>query len=369
MKWPCIRCKAGLLTGLTAILCLSAAVLGQDAKKQLLPASTRILQRPAADETIKSINDEYSQQVQALERRRLERLERLAARQNPADAAATYEQLFRLAAAANIYADAEQAADTVVKTGSPAVLTRALAHLVKVIAAADRGAFEQSLESLKLAVAEKTQAAQTGPPGAQLSTTEIVAICDAYYQRLIQGAQYDNAKKALQVLLASTQNSILKAFLSSRLTRLEQIGKPAPAISGTDLDGKPFNLTDAKGKVVLVVFWASWSLPSGAEIDSLQQVAELYRAQGFQIVGINLDTLQDDGNNLATVMPNIRHFLLDHNVRWPTLVNGQGDKDYAKAYGITEIPANIVVGRDGTITHIDLVTKNFEAMIGQAVRQ
>jgi peroxiredoxin len=357
------------LTGLTTILCLSAAVLGQDAKIQLVPAPTRVLQRPAADETIKSINDEYSQQLQALERRRLERLERLAARQNPADAAATYEQLFRLAAAANIYADAEHAADTVVKGGSPAVLTRALAHLVKVIAEADRGAFEQSLESLKLAIAEKTEAAQSGPPGAQLSTTEIVAICDAYYQRLIQGAQYERAKKAIQVLLASTQNSILKAFLSSRLTRLEQIGKPAPAISGTDLDGKPFNLTDAKGKVVLVVFWASWSLPSGAEIDSLQQVADLYRAQGFQIVGINLDTLQDDGNNLATVMPNIRHFLLDHNVRWPTLVNGQGDKDYAKAYGITEIPANVVVGRDGTVTRIDLVNKNLEAMIGQAVRE
>ena len=240
---------------------------------------------------------------------------------------------------------------------------------MKVIAEADRGAYEQSLESLKSAAAEKTEVARTGPPAAQLSSTEIVAICDAYYQRLIQGAQYEKAKRALQVLLTSTQNSILKGFLSSRLTRLEQIGKPAPAISGTDLDGKPFNLADAKGKVVLVDFWASWSLPSGAEIDALQQVAELYRAQGFQIVGVNLDTLQNDGNSLATVMPNIRHFLLDHNVRWPTLVNGQGDKDYAKAYSITEIPANVVVGRDGTVIHIDLVSKNLEATIGQAVRQ
>jgi thiol-disulfide isomerase/thioredoxin len=369
MRWPRFSGKVVFLTGLTAVLCLPASALAQELKVQLVPAPTRVFQPPAADESVKSINDEYSQQVQVLERRRLERLGRLAARQNPADAAATYEQLFRLAAAANMYADAEQAADTVVKAGSPALITRALAHLVKVVAESDRGAYEQSLETLRQAVAEKTHAAQTGPPGSQLSTTEIVAICDAYYQRLIQGAQYDKAKKALQVLLASTQNSILKAFLSSRLTRLEQIGKPAQAIVGTDLDGKSFNLADAKGKVVLVVFWASWSLPSGAEIDSLQQVAELYRAQGFQIVGINLDTLQDDGNNLATVMPNIRHFLLDHNVRWPTLINGQGDKDYAKAYNITEIPANFVVGRNGTVTHIDLVSKNLESMIGQAVRE
>jgi len=344
-------------------------VLGQEVKIKLVETTTRVLQAAAPNESVKAINEDYSRQVQALERLRLERLAGLAVRQNAADAAATYEQLFRLAAAANMYADAEQAADIVVKAGSPAFITRALAYLVKVIALADRGAYDQSLESLKLAVAEKAQAAQAGPAGAQLSTTEIVAICDAYYQRLIQGGQYENAKKALQVLLASSQNSILKGFLSSRLTRLEQIGKPAPAISGTDLDGRPFNLADAKGKVVLVVFWASWSLPSGAEIDSLQQVAELYRAKGFEIVGINLDTLQEDGNTLATVMPNVRHFLLDHNVRWPTLINGQEDKDYAKAYSITEIPANVVVGRNGTVTQIDLVTKNFESMIGRAVAE
>ena len=81
------------------------------------------------------------------------------------------------------------------KNGSPALITRALAHLVKVIAEADRGAYDQSLESLKLAVAEKAQAAPTGPTGAQLSTTEIVAICDAYYQRLIQGAQYEESQE------------------------------------------------------------------------------------------------------------------------------------------------------------------------------
>jgi hypothetical protein len=61
--------------------------------------------------------------------------------------------------------------------------------------------------------------------------------------------------------------------------------------------------------------------------------------------------------------------LLDHNVRWPTLVNGPADKDYAKAYSITEIPANVVVGRNGTVTNIDLVSKNLEALIGQAVRE
>ena len=110
---------------MTTILCLPAVILAQDAKTELVPAPTRLLQQPAANVSVKSINDDYIQQVQALERRRLERLGQLAARQNPADAASTYEQLFRLAAAANMYADAEEAANVVVKAGSPALITRA----------------------------------------------------------------------------------------------------------------------------------------------------------------------------------------------------------------------------------------------------
>jgi thiol-disulfide isomerase/thioredoxin len=145
------------------------------------------------------------------------------------------------------------------------------------------------------------------------------------------------------------------------------VGKPAPAIQGTDFEGKPFSLADAKGKVVLVVFWASWCLPCAAEIESLQQVAESFGGRGLQIVGINLDALQDGGQKLETVMPNIRHFLLDHNVGWPTLINGQGDKDYAKAYGVDEVPANVLIARDGTVSHIDLVRKNLEPVIARAV--
>ena len=59
-------------------------------------------------------------------------------------------------------------------------------------------------------------------------------------------------------------------------------------------------------------------------------------------------------------MPNIRRFLLDHNVRWPNLINGTGAHDYAKAYGVTEIPTNVLIGRDGNVIHLDLSRKNLE---------
>ena len=66
-------------------------------------------------------------------------------------------------------------------------------------------------------------------------------------------------------------------------------------------------------------------------------------------------------------MPNIRRFLLDHNVTWPNLINGPGDRDYAGAYGVTQIPANVLIGRDGTVIHLDLTRSNLEAAVEKAV--
>ena len=83
-------------------------------------------------------------------------------RQDPAAAAATYEQIFRLAIAGNLFVDAGPIAEAVVKKGSPSPATSVLANLVKIIAEADRGAYEQSLESLRQAVAEAGKAADGG---------------------------------------------------------------------------------------------------------------------------------------------------------------------------------------------------------------
>ena len=368
MRRTCFIRITGVLTALTGLLTLPALAIGQDLAGRQEPTTAKGGRpTPGAASDLKSIDDDYARQLLALERQRLERLERLAARQTPPDAAVTYEKLFRLAIAANLFREAEPAAKTVVTKGSPSLVATGLADLVNIIAEVDRGAYDQSLESLRQAVAARAKAAENGTPGAELPTDEVVAICDAYYQRLIEGGQFENARKALNILLEQTQRPALKEFSASRLRRLDLVGKPAPPIKGTDLDRKPFDLADAKGKVVLVIFWASWCLPSAAEIESLQEVEEAYRARGLEMVGINLDGLSDGGQKPESALPNIRHFLLDYNVRWPTLVNGQGDKDYAKAYGVTEIPANVLIGKRGTVVQIDLVPKNLETTIAKAV--
>jgi thiol-disulfide isomerase/thioredoxin len=113
----------------------------------------------------------------------------------------------------------------------------------------------------------------------------------------------------------------------------------------------------------LIVFWASWCQPSAEQVTWLEQVERTFRDKGLKVIGINLDTLEDGGQKPETVMRNIRRFLLDYNVPWPTLVNGTGDHDYARAYGVSDIPANVLVGRDGTVAQIDLSRRNLETVV------
>src|SRR5262249_5111223 len=150
------------------------------------------------------------------------------------------------------------------------------------------------------------------------------------------------------VLLAHSQRPIVKDFVTNRLKKIALVGNPAPVLQGPDADGKPVDLASLKGKVVLVVFWATWCPPCVEEVEFLQQVAAEYKSRGFQVVGVNLDRLQDDGRKGDLVRSDVRRFLIDHNVTWPTLISAPGEKDYAKPFGVTELPANALIARDGT---------------------
>jgi len=316
---------------------------------------------------LQTINDDYNRQLLQLERQRLERLGQLAARQPVKEADQTYEQLFRLAVVNNLFREAEPAAQQVLKASNRSPVVVFLARTIDIIGSADRGAYDESVAELRSLI-DNTPPTRPGQAAAvSLDTSALLAICEAYYQRLIQADQFETARNAFRLVQKESENPAVKGFCSSRLNQLDMIGKPAPAIQGTDLDGKPVSLAELKGNVVLVVFWASWCMPSSAEVAWLDEVYNTYQKRGLRVLGINVDTLQNDGPKLDTLMPNIRRFLVDHNVRWPNLVNGTGAHDYAQAYGVAEVPSNFVIGRDGTVIHLDLSRKNLDTVIARSV--
>jgi thiol-disulfide isomerase/thioredoxin len=368
MTLPRIAAK-GFLVWVSLSLCQAAVgqarAQNQDEPAVIKPSEAR---SGAAGMTIQSINQDYNNQLLQIERQRLERLAQLARTQDPKEAAETYEVLFRLALANNLFREAEPVADQVLKSTSNSPAVGFLAHMLNIIAEADRGAYEESLADLRKAIGQKAERREGGPAlGPTLDTPALLAICEAYYQRLLQGDQFDVARKAFRLIINEAENTAVKGYCSDRLNRIEMIGKSAPAIEGTDLDGKPVSLTELKGTVVLVVFWASWCLPSAAEIEWLDSVYNKYRDRGLRIVGVNVDIPAGSGTSLESLMPNIKRFVLDHNIRWPNLVNGAGARDYARLYGVTDIPSNVLVGRDGTISHLDLWRKNLDSVIAKTV--
>ncbi|MDI6728480.1 MAG: TlpA disulfide reductase family protein [Thermodesulfovibrionales bacterium] len=112
------------------------------------------------------------------------------------------------------------------------------------------------------------------------------------------------------------------------------LNEMAPEFSLKDLNGKNVRLSDFKGKVVLVNFWASWCPPCKMEIPGFQKIYTAYKDKGFTIIGISTDDVSPS-------------FIKDMGMTYPVVM---ADDKVIRDYGnISGIPTSFLVGRDGRI--------------------
>ncbi|MEU2493252.1 TlpA disulfide reductase family protein [Streptomyces sp. NPDC007883] len=117
----------------------------------------------------------------------------------------------------------------------------------------------------------------------------------------------------------------------------------APQLSGKDLTGKPLDLADYRGKVVVLNLWGSWCAPCRAEAPYLTRLAEETRSKGVEFVGINTRDPQT-GPALA--------FERDYEVPYPSFHDPIGKlilKFPKGSLNPQAIPSTIVIDREGKI--------------------
>jgi cytochrome c biogenesis protein CcmG/thiol:disulfide interchange protein DsbE len=123
------------------------------------------------------------------------------------------------------------------------------------------------------------------------------------------------------------------------------LGNPAPEVTFKDLDGRDVSLSQYRGKVVLVNFWATWCEPCYIEIPWLIEMQQRYGTKGFTVLGVSMD---EEGK--SAVVP----FLAKERFN----VNGQklpmnypivlGNDDIADKFGgLLGYPTSFLISRDG----------------------
>lgn len=233
----------------------------------------------------------------------------------------------------------------------------------------------------KLKAGEKTEAALQPElkafadlASAQKKTAPAIAPDTLFMEAMLYLQVLDNEGKATAIL-----NDLVKDYPTSKqaknagelLTKLAKraearknqvalkAGQPFPDFAEKDLTGKPLSVGALKGKVVLVDFWATWCGPCVRELPSVIAAHSKYHDQGFEIVGISLDS---DRAKLDAFLKK------NPGMTWPQYFDGEGwSNKLAQKYGVESIPFTVLIGADGKIIETDLRGAALEKAVAAAL--
>ena len=132
------------------------------------------------------------------------------------------------------------------------------------------------------------------------------------------------------------------AFAPALATSIGELrtGTPAPQFQLSSSSGKPLSLTDLKGRIVLVNFWASWCGPCRKEMPLLEQLNRQYRSKGVTLVGVDVEPDSTAAIDWLKATP----------VSFPILFDV--DSKVSKLYQVEGMPNTVILDRQGNVRYI-----------------
>lgn len=145
-----------------------------------------------------------------------------------------------------------------------------------------------------------------------------------------------------------------------------KVGMDAPEINLPSPNGKNYKLSDLKGKVVLLDFWASWCGPCRRENPRVVEIYNKYKAKGFTVFSVSLDGVDSRTKSQLGSDSQIKEFsnrakeawvaaIQKDKLSWDTHVSDlkKWESAPARTYGVQSIPKTFLIGKDGKIAAIN----------------
>lgn len=182
-----------------------------------------------------------------------------------------------------------------------------------------------------------------------------------YFNYQNSTAPMEELEKIVGLLDKSMLNTKYGKLAQEKLNQMKgtTIGYPALNFAQANPDGKMVNLTDFKGKYVLVDFWASWCGPCRGENPNVVAAYNKYKDKGFTVFGVSLDQNKDKWLQAIKV----------DNLTWQHVSDLKGwGNEAAKLYGISSIPQNLLLDKEGKIVAKNLRGPDLDAKLEELIK-